>query len=91
MPRPLYGFRQRDGTIVPEPDELAVVVAVLTAPRGQRRRAARRDPRDSDKAVARRVERILAHAALYRAGRVLLGLPPNPRLARLVTKAPHAR
>jgi len=83
MPRPLYGFRQRDGVIIPEPSELVIVVAVLAAPRGQRRRVARR-ALDSDKAVARRVERILSHAALYRAGRVLLGLPADPRLARLV-------
>lgn len=83
MPRPLYGFRQKDGVIVPEPIEFGIVCAVLAAPRGQRRKVARL-PADSEKAVARRVDRILAHATLYRAGRVLLGLPPQPRLARML-------
>lgn len=84
MARPLYGFRQSGGRILPEPAELAIVRRVLASRRGERIKAAAQ-PGESRKATLRRIERILRHASLYRSGRVLLGVPADRRLARLVS------
>lgn len=85
MPRPLFGFRQRQGEIVPELTELELVRRVLRARRGQRMQAARLSPTDTRAAVLGRLRRINAHLNDYRTGRVLLGLPPNRALAKLIT------
>ncbi len=85
MPRPLFGFRQRHGEIVPEPTELALVRRVLTAQRGARMQAARMSPSESSRAVIRRIQRITAHRDAYLSGRVLLGVPASRRLAKLIT------
>jgi len=84
MPRPLFGFRQKNGHIIPCAIELAVVKAVLAAPRGRKMVAARMHVRESPKAVARRLERIQSHLPQYLTGSVVMGVPADPLLAELV-------
>jgi len=85
MPRPIYGYCSRSGTLRIDPLAANVVVAVLALKKRQRTGAACRIVRQllpdlSDAAVFRLILRIRSHADRYRTGQPSLTYPPSPHL-----------
>lgn len=89
MPRALYGYMTKGDRVVLDPSTWSVVLGVLSAPPGPggARAVVKRMTGFTDAAASSIVQRVRAHAKLYREGRPARGAAPDPRLSAALALA----